>query len=222
MKDLTNAIIRLYLERGDLAGALRAASELENRVFSDDEWSNTHKKIPLEKIRQDLVKSADKKAQAGFIRWLEGGHDAISLIAFNEAFESQVNTKVLAEMMSYHTEEGDEDSEKQLCAGIPYLKRELPELTLKWALRAKEIAINKGNIDIALKAAEFSNDLKEEEIKDLLTTHIEALIAASEAEKENFGKSKEVLTEYKRILELFNAIPLEKQAIYSKVREFIF
>ena len=222
MKDLTNAIIRLCLVRGDLLGALQAANELENRVFSDHEWRNTHEKIPLEKIRQDLVKSDDKKAQTGFIRWLEGGHDAISLISFNEAFKSQINTRVLADITIFHVEEGEKNSEQQICAAIPYLKKDMPELTLEWALRAKEIAISKGNIDIALKAAELSDDLKEEEIKDLLAAHVENLIAASLAEETNPGKSQEVLAECKDILKLFKIVPADKQVIYEKIRQLIF
>ena len=222
MKDLTNAIIRLYLERGDLSGALKVAKELENRSLNNDEWREVNHKIPLDTVRKVLIRTTDERDRTAFIWWLEDGNDAINLIAFNETFKKQVNLRVLQRMMMYHVEEGEADSAAQLCAGIPYLKEELTDSAYGWAIQAKKLAIAKGDIDITLRAAELSNGLNEEEIKDLLTAHVEALITASKAEKTNLGKSKEVITECKRILELFNAIPLDKQTIYSKVRELIF
>jgi len=222
MKDLTNAIIRLYLERGDLAGALKAANELENRALNNDEWREVNQKIPLNTVREVLVKTTDQKNQDSFIAWLENGNHVINLISFNKDFEKQINLQALKRMVIYHAEEGEADSEEQLCAGIPYLQKELIGLAYRWAIQAKKLGIAKGNIDAALKAAELSSPLNEEEVKDLLTAHVDALIEANQKEKNGSGKSQEVLTECKRILELFHAIPPDKQAIYEKIRKLIF
>lgn len=226
MRNLTNAIVRLCLERESLLGALQAAYEMENRTLTNDEWREAARKMPLEKIRDILVKFdsfvVEQKTQDAFIKWLERGRDVINLISTNKAFKSQINLKSLKKMMTYHIKEGDIDSEAQICAGIPYLREDFPELTKKWALQAKKLAIARGNIEIALKAAELSDALNEEEIKDLLTEHIEKLIAISIAEKSNSGKSQEALTECKDILKLFKIVPADKQAIYEKIRQFIF
>lgn len=219
MKELTHAIINLRLERGDLSGALKVARELEQRTLNQEEWGQVWRKIPPAEIL-DTLKKSGQKSQTEFIKWLEGGEDAITLILACESFDQKVDLTVLANMMDHHIEQGENDSEEQLYTGAKYVKMNFPSLHNDWALQAKELALARGNIQTALIAADLSGDsLSEAEIISLLISHTEALTEALQKEKREII---DALIEDKNIILLLEIVPDNKKMIYEKIRSLIF
>lgn len=219
MKELTHAIVNLRLERGDLSGALKVARELEKRTLNQEEWSQVWRKITPAEI-MDSLKTSGQKSQTEFIKWLEGGEDAITLILACESFGQKVDLTVLANMLDHHIEQGENDSEAQLCAAAEYAKMNFPDLHKDWALKAKEVALARGSINAALIATDLSGDsLSEAEIISLLISHTEALTEALQKEKR---ETIDALMEDKNIMLLLEMVPDDKKMIYEKIRSLIF
>lgn len=217
--ELTHAIVKLHLEKGDLNGALKVARELERRTLNREEWGQACRKIPPTEIMVNL-KTSGQKSQTEFIKWLKGGIDAITLISACESFGQKVDLIALANIMDHHIEQGESDSEEQLCAGAKYVKMNFPGLHNNWALNAKEIALARGKINAALIAADLSGvSLSEAEIISLIISYTQTLTEAIQKDK------KEVidkLEESKNIMLLLEMVPDDKKIIYEKIRSLIF
>jgi len=211
---LAHTIIELKIASKDMGGVLSVMKHFQIKNLNNDLWNNIVMQIKEEDIIKELAQQ-EEGLQQELIDSLKESLDLKNLVLFSQAFDL-LDQEAIVKVAEMHTNNFTQKSGKALLFSAKSLHDIMKDDSLRWARRAKIIALSIRDPEVFLTAVDFLNETaKEEDVLHLLEHSLKTLM---EQDKERTA-CRFVLPECKKCLALLKRLPEEEG---KRLEEIIF